>query len=169
MREEGTWQGTLIMGQQGVWIHYDGMIIMFSLHNVYDGGMMRQQRSLLLRRIGREQGQNFYPTWHSVARVKYGTIMVQEVFSSWRRPLIFGSIMENTFEKLHVKGWSYILAGDCLHESTTLLLHGMDLLKECPFELSTFEALEGQYEGENFVFACVDYLTQYLHILSISM
>ena len=38
---EGTWQDTCIMGQQGVWMHYDDIVIFFSLHHLYDGGMMR--------------------------------------------------------------------------------------------------------------------------------
>ena len=38
-------------------MHYDDMVIMLSPHELYDGGMMRQQRHLLLWRIRREQGQ----------------------------------------------------------------------------------------------------------------
>ena len=119
--------------------------------------------------MGREQGQSCSPSWHSVARVEYGTIMVQEVFSSWRETLICGSNMWNTFEKPHVRGWSYVLTRAYLHEPTSLPLCGLDLLVENPHDYLTFEALEGQEGGENFVYACIDYLTQYLHLLSISM
>ena len=56
------WHDTFIMGQQGVWMHYDDMVILFSMHQLYDGGMMRQQSHLLLWRIGREQGKNFSHT-----------------------------------------------------------------------------------------------------------
>ena len=45
----------------------------------------------------------------------------------------------------------------------------MDVLMEYPHDYFTFEALEGQEGGEDFVFACIDYLTQYLHLLTISM
>ena len=42
------WQDTCIIGQQGVWTHCVDMtffisITMFSLHDLYDGGMRRQQ------------------------------------------------------------------------------------------------------------------------------
>ena len=66
MREENTWQSTCIMGQQGVWMHYDDVIIMFSLHEWYDGGM-------LLWRIGREQGNICSHTWHDAAGVRDST------------------------------------------------------------------------------------------------
>ena len=87
MRMEGAWQDTFIMRQQGVWMHYDDRVILFPPYMMSDGGMKGQQGYFLLQRIGREKEKNCSPTWHSVARVKYATIMVQEVFSSWRRPL----------------------------------------------------------------------------------
>ena len=64
------WQDTFIMGQQGVWMHYDDMVILFSLHKLYDGGMVRQQSHLLLWTIGREQGQIFSHTWHDTIGVR---------------------------------------------------------------------------------------------------
>ena len=69
------------MGHQGVWMHCDDMVIMFSLHELYDGGMMRQQRHLLLWRIGREQGHICSHTWHDAAGVGDGTIIVQGGYS----------------------------------------------------------------------------------------
>ena len=38
---EGTLQDTCIVGQQGVWMHYDDMNIMSSPHDFYDGCMRR--------------------------------------------------------------------------------------------------------------------------------
>ena len=47
------WQDTCIIGQQGVWMHCVDMtsfisIIIYSPHDVYDGGVRRQQKLLLL-------------------------------------------------------------------------------------------------------------------------
>ena len=81
MREEGVWQDTCIIGKQGVWMTYDDIIIIFSPHDLYDGGMRRQQKILLLWRILGEHGQIFSHTLHDVAGVGDSTIMVQGVYS----------------------------------------------------------------------------------------
>ena len=52
-------------------------IIMFSPHDLYDGGVRRQQKLLLLWLFLVEQGQICSHTFHDVAGVGDGTIMVQ--------------------------------------------------------------------------------------------
>ena len=113
MWEESTWQGTCIMGQQGVWIHYDDVIIMFSPHGLHDGGLLGQQRHFFLWRIGREQGQIFSHTWHDAVGGGDGTILVQggyslslddlEVLPPWKELLVCNNIMGKFFDMRHVK------------------------------------------------------------------
>ena len=54
---------------------------MFSLHDLYDGGMRRQQKLLFLWLFLREQGQICSHTLHDVVGVGDGTIMVQRGYS----------------------------------------------------------------------------------------
>ena len=81
MWEESTWKGTCIMRQQGVWMHDGDVIIMFSPHGLYDGGIWRHQIIFLLWRIGREQGQIYSHTWHDAAGVGDGTIIMEGGYS----------------------------------------------------------------------------------------
>ena len=62
-------------------MHYDGMIIMFLIHDLYDGRMRRHQKLLLLWRNFREKGQIFSHTLHDIAGVGDGTIIVQRGYS----------------------------------------------------------------------------------------
>ena len=55
------------MGQQGVWMHCDDLVILISLHRLYHGVMMRQQKHLLVWRIERGQGQSCSHILHDVA------------------------------------------------------------------------------------------------------
>ena len=95
------------MGQQGVWMHYDDIIIMFSPHELYDGGMSGQQRHFFLWRIEREQGKSFSHILHDVAMGGDG------------------NIMGGVFDIGHVREWLYELAGAYLHRPTTLSLWSM--------------------------------------------
>ena len=105
---KGMWQDTCIIGQEGVWKHCVDMtffisITMFSLHDLYDGGMRRQQKLLFLSLFLGEQGQIFSHTLHDVVGVEDGTIMVQrgyslafddqEVLPLWEELLMCSSIM----------------------------------------------------------------------------
>ena len=81
MREEGVWQDTCIIGKQGVWMHFDDMIIMSSPHDLYDGGMRRHQKNLFLWGTLGEQGQIFSHILHDVVGVRDGTILVQRGYS----------------------------------------------------------------------------------------
>ena len=130
MREEDTWQGTCIMGQQGVWMHYYDMIILFSLHQLYDGGMMRQQRPLLLWRIKRGQGKSCSHILHDVAMGGNG------------------NIMGGYFDIEHVRECIYELAGAYLHGPTMLSLWGMSLMMECSQDHFIFDTLGGPRGGE---------------------
>ena len=74
---------------------------------------------MLLRMFLREQGKIFSHSFHDVAGVEDGTIIVQrgyslaldvqEGLSSWEGLLICSSIMGDAFDILHVKYWSYVL------------------------------------------------------------
>ena len=131
------WQNTCIMGQKRVWAHYVGITFfmsstMLSLHDLDDGSMRRQQNILLLGMFLREQGQIFSHSFHDVAGVEDGTIIVQrgyslaldvqEGLSSWGGLLICSIIMGYAFDILHVKYWSYVLMGAYLHRPTMLSL-----------------------------------------------
>ena len=111
-RKEDWWDG-FIMGQQGVWIHYDCMVILFSLHQLYVGGMMRQQRHLLLWRIEREQAKSWSHILHNV-------VMGGDA-----------NIMGEVFDIGHVREWIYELARAYLYRPTTLSLWSRILLMEC--------------------------------------
>ena len=83
---EAVWKDTCIIGQQEVWMHYDDMkffisIIIFSSHDLYDEGMGKKQKLLLLGLLLGEHGKIFSHTLHGVAGVGYGTIMVQRGYS----------------------------------------------------------------------------------------
>ena len=59
---EEVWQDTCIIGQQGVWMNCVDMtffisIIMYSPHDLYDGGMRRQKKLLLLGLFLGKQGR----------------------------------------------------------------------------------------------------------------
>ena len=164
---EGAWQDTCIIGQKGVWMHYDDMklfipCIISSPHVLYDGGMRRQQKLFLLWVFLGEQGQILSNTLHDVAGVGDGTIIVQrgyslalydlEVHPLWKELLVCSSIMGDVFDNKHVKEWSYVLTRAYLHRPTTLSPWGMDLLMKYPQDHFTFEALDGQGGGENFFF-----------------
>ena len=107
-------------------------ITMFSLHDLDDGSMRRQQKVLLLGMFLGEKGQIFSHSFHDVAGVEDGTITVQreyslalyvqEVLSPWERLLIYISIMGDDFDILHVKDWSHELEGAYLHRPTVFPL-----------------------------------------------
>ena len=64
MLVEETWHGTCIIWQQGVWVHYVDIeffisIIMFSPHDLYDGGVRRQHEILLIWLLSEEYGLYF--------------------------------------------------------------------------------------------------------------
>ena len=132
------------MEKKRVWMHYVDMTLftMFSLHDLYDGGMRRKQKLFLLGLFLGEQGQIFSHTLHDVAGVGGGSIMVQrgyslaldvqEVLPPWEEPLMCSSIMGDAFDIVHVKEWSYDLARAYLHGPTSLSPWGLDLLMECP-------------------------------------
>ena len=66
------WKDACIIRKQGVWKHCVDMnffisITMFSPHDLYDGGMGRQQNIFLLWMFLGEQGQIFSHTLHDVA------------------------------------------------------------------------------------------------------
>lgn len=127
MWEEKTWQDTCIIWK-GVWEYYDDVI--FSPHGLYDGGMMRQQRNLVLWRIEREQGQNFSHIFHDVAMGGDG------------------NIMRGVFDIVHVKKWIYKLAGAYFHRPTMLSLWSSNLLMECSQDHFMLNALGGHRGGE---------------------
>ena len=79
---KGMWQDTCIMEQQGVWTHCVDIIFimsitMFSLHDLDDGIIERQQKILFLGVFLREKGENFSHSLHDIAGVEDGTIIVQ--------------------------------------------------------------------------------------------
>ena len=111
-------------------MHYDGMVIMFSLHKLYDGGMMRQKRHLLLWRIEGEQGQSCSHILHNVSMGGDGNIMGED------------------FDMGHIREWNYELAGAYLHRPTMLSLWSMSLLVECSQDHFIFDALDGHRGGE---------------------
>ena len=104
-------------------IHYDGIIIMFSPHELDDRGMSGQQIPFLLRRIEREEGQSFSHIFHDVAMGGNG------------------NIMGGVFDIGHVREWIYELAGACFHRPTMLSLWSMSLLMECSQDHFIFDAL----------------------------
>ena len=122
-------------------MQYDDAIIMFSPHGLYDGGMRRLQRLLLLWRIGREQGHICCHNWHDVAGVGDGNIIVQggyslalddlEVLPPWKELLVCNNIMGGVFDMGHAKGWIYELARAYLHGPIALSLWSRNLLMEC--------------------------------------
>ena len=95
---------------------------MSSPHDLYDGGMRRQQNFLLLWLFLGEHGKIWSHTFHDVAGVGDGTIMVQrgyslalddlEVLPLWEELLVCSNIMEDIFDNEHVKEWSCVMAGD---------------------------------------------------------
>ena len=111
-------------------MHYDDMVIFFSLHQLYDGGMMRQQSHLLLWRIEREHGYIFSHILHDVAMGGDD------------------NIMGGVFDIEHVRECIHELEGAYFHRPTTLSLWSMDLWMECPQDHSTLGALYGQGRGE---------------------
>ena len=133
-------------------------VIIFSSHDLYDGGMRRQQKLLLIWFLLEEQGKIFSLSLHDVTGVGDGTIMVQrgyslalddqEVLPLWKELLMCSSIMGDVFDNEHVKEWSYELAGAYLHRPTTLSLGSLGLLMECPQDHFTLDALGGQ-GGDN--------------------
>ena len=85
-------------------MHCDDLVIFLSLHQLYDGVMMMQQRHVLLWRIERGQGQSCSHILHDVAMGGYG------------------NIMGGAFDIEHVSECIYDLAGAYLHRPTTLSL-----------------------------------------------
>ena len=83
-----------------------------------------------------------------------------EVLPLWEEILVCSKIMEDVFDKDHVKEMSYELAGAYLHRPEMMFLQGMDL-----FMYSCITLLLAH--GENFVFESIDYVTQYFHLLTI--
>ena len=66
------WHGTRIIWQQGVWVHYVAItffmsIIIFSPHDLYDGGVKGKQELLLLWLLLGEYGQNFSHTFQDIS------------------------------------------------------------------------------------------------------
>ena len=127
-------------------MHYVDMtlfisIIMFPPHDLYDGGMRRQQKLVFLWGTLGEKGHICSHFLHDVAGVGDGTIMVQggysldlddqEVLPLWKELPIYGNIVGDVFDNGHVKEWSYRMAGAYLHRPTTLSLWSWDLLMEC--------------------------------------
>ena len=106
----------------------------------------------------REKGHIFSHSFHDVAGVEYGTIIVQrgyslpldvkEGLSSWVGILICSSIMGDAFEILHVKDWSYLLMGAYFHRPTTLSLWSWGLLMEYPQDHFSFDSLDEQRGGK---------------------
>ena len=133
------------MGKQGVWMHYNNM---FSPHMFYDGGMMRQQRHLLLWRIEREQGKSCSHILHNVAMGGDG------------------NIMGGVFDIGHIREWTYELAGAYLHRPTVLSLWSMSLLMEFSQDHFIFDALEGHRGCE--ISRVVDGLIGYCGMLSLT-
>ena len=71
MLVDGTWHNTCIIWQQVVWVHCVDMtlfmsIFMFSPHDLYDGGVRRQQELLLLWLLLGEYGLNLSHTLQDV-------------------------------------------------------------------------------------------------------
>ena len=105
---------------------------MFSPHDLYDGGMGRQQNIFFLWMFLGGQEHICSHTLHDVAGVGDGTIIVQRGYSLalddlealplWKELLVCSSIMEDVFDNEHVKEWSYVLAGAYLHRPKTLSL-----------------------------------------------
>ena len=93
-------------------MHCDDTIIMFSPHELYDGGMMGRQRQLLLWRIKGEKG-------HNCSHILYDVAMGGD-----------GKIMREIFDVEYVRGWIYELARAYLHRPTVLSLWSMSLLME---------------------------------------
>ena len=79
-----------------------------------------------------DQGKNFSHSFHDVAGVEDGTIIVkrgyslalyvQEVLYPWEILLMCRSIMGDAFDILHVKYWSHELGGAYLQRPTMLPL-----------------------------------------------
>ena len=118
MLVDGTWHGTYIIWEQGVWMYWGDVIyfistIMFLLHSLYGDDVGRQQELLLLWRFLREYGLIFSHTFHDVVGVGDGTIMVQrgysltledqEVLPLWNGSPIYSSIMIDGFDMWYVK------------------------------------------------------------------
>ena len=129
------------MGQKRVWAHYVDMtffisITMFSLHDLYDGGMGKQQNILLLWMFLGEQEKSCSHTLHDVAGGGDGILSLSlddlEVLPLCKELLVCSKIMENFFDNENVKERSYVLAGAYLHWPTTFSLWSMNLWMECP-------------------------------------
>ena len=120
------------MGQQGVWMHYGDMLIIFSPHRLYDGGMVRQKSHFLLWRIGREQGQIFSHTWHDVARVRDGTSIVQrEAPPYWEDIYIYNIILGRVFDTTYVKELSFEMTVALLQRLAAMSLKSLDCMLKC--------------------------------------
>ena len=88
--------------------------IILLLHILYDDGVGRQQEFLLLLKFLGEYGLNFSHTFHDVAGVGNGTIMVkmgyslasedQEVLPPWKESPTYSSIIIDGFDIWNVKG-----------------------------------------------------------------
>ena len=120
---------TCIIEQNRVWMHGVDMIlisfIMSSSHDLYDGGMGRQQNVLLLCLFLGEQEKIFSHTSHDVAGGGDGIISLifddgLEALPTWEVFHICCSIIRGFFDKEHVKEQSFVLTGAYLHELTTL-------------------------------------------------
>ena len=113
-----TWLGTYIIWQQGVWVHCVDMkfsmsIIISSPHDLYDGGVRRQQDFFLLWKFLGEYWMIGSHNLCNVAVVGDGTIMVQrgysltledqEVLPLWNDSPLDSSIMIDYFGIWHVK------------------------------------------------------------------
>ena len=114
----------------GVYVTFISFI-MSSSHDLYDESMSGSKK-IVLELYLREQGQIFSHMLYDVSGVGYGTIMVQrgyslalddlEVLPLWKELLVCSNIMEDVFDKDHVKEMSYELVGAYLHRPTMLFL-----------------------------------------------
>ena len=103
---------------------------MFSPHDLYDGGMGKQQNLLLLWMFLGEQEKIFCHTLHDVVGGGDGimslALNVLEVLPLWKELLVCSNIMEDVFDNGNVEERSYVLAGAYLHRPTTVTLeHGL--------------------------------------------
>ena len=142
----GTWHGTCIIWKQVFWVHCDDMeffmsIIMFSPHDLYDGGVRRQQELLLLWLLLGEYGLNFSHTLHDILGERDGTIKVQrgypstfedqEVLPHRKETPTHSSMMVDDFGMWHVKEWSHGVEKALSLRPTAMSLGSMFLSMEC--------------------------------------
>lgn len=161
----GTWHGTYIILRQGVWVYWNDLMsfistLMLLLQDLYDDGVGRQLEILFLWLLLREYGLILSHTLHDVARVGYGTIMLQRGYSLtledegvlllWEGSLTYNFIMfDDDFDMWDVKSWSYEMTGALLQSPTTLSLGSLGLLMECSQDHFIYDALDGHAGDES--------------------